>query len=151
MPTVTGPQKITFGEMRSTGVRGLLIYCSDYHCSHSIAIKGDRWPDGVRLSDLEPRFVCKPVARKAPTSGRTSIGASRQSRRWAVEVFRPNLGRRATPQQLPISLSRRPFGSREVTVEGTPRPIRLPLRVNVQNDARDLAPVGAWHRAAACR
>jgi hypothetical protein len=31
------PQKITLGEMRSTGVRGLLIYCSDYKCSHSIA------------------------------------------------------------------------------------------------------------------
>jgi hypothetical protein len=30
------PQKITFGEMRSSGVRGLLIYCSDYNCSHSI-------------------------------------------------------------------------------------------------------------------
>jgi len=29
------PEKITFGEMRSTGVRGLLIYCFDYHCSHS--------------------------------------------------------------------------------------------------------------------
>src|SRR4249920_3160187 len=26
-------QKITFGEMRASGVRGLLIYCSDYHCS----------------------------------------------------------------------------------------------------------------------
>jgi len=24
------PQKLTFGEMRSTGVRGILIYCSDY-------------------------------------------------------------------------------------------------------------------------
>ena len=26
---VTRQQKITFGEMRSSGVRGLLIYCSD--------------------------------------------------------------------------------------------------------------------------
>ena len=24
------PQKITFGEMREMGVRGLLIYCADY-------------------------------------------------------------------------------------------------------------------------
>jgi hypothetical protein len=45
--------------MRSTGVRGLLIYCSDYHCSHSIAISAEQWPDHVRLSDLEARFVCK--------------------------------------------------------------------------------------------
>jgi hypothetical protein len=38
--------------MRASGVRGLLIYCSDYHCSHWIAISGDRWPDDVRLSAL---------------------------------------------------------------------------------------------------
>jgi hypothetical protein len=45
--------------MRVAGVRGLLVYCSDYHCSHWNAISGDRWPDDVRLSDLEPRFVFK--------------------------------------------------------------------------------------------
>jgi hypothetical protein len=49
------PQKITFAEMRSSGVRGVLIYCSDY--SHWTAISGDQWPDNVRLSDLEPRFA----------------------------------------------------------------------------------------------
>jgi len=38
-------------------VRGLLIYCSDYRCSHSIAISADPWPDHIRLSDLEPRFL----------------------------------------------------------------------------------------------
>jgi hypothetical protein len=56
-------QKITLAEMRAAGVRGLLIYCSHYHCSHWTAISGDRWPDDVRLSDLEPRFnrqVCGP-------------------------------------------------------------------------------------------
>jgi hypothetical protein len=52
-------QKITFAEMRAAGVRGLLIYCSDYRCSHSTAISGDRWPDQARLSDLEARFVCQ--------------------------------------------------------------------------------------------
>jgi hypothetical protein len=30
------PQKITFGETRESGVRGVLIYCSDYHWSHRI-------------------------------------------------------------------------------------------------------------------
>jgi hypothetical protein len=55
----SGPlKKITFAEMRSSGVRGLLIYCADYRCSHYLAISGDRWPDDVRLSELEPRFVC---------------------------------------------------------------------------------------------
>ena len=38
---------------------GALIYCSDHHCSHWTAISGDRWPDGVRLSDIEPRFTCQ--------------------------------------------------------------------------------------------
>ena len=50
--------KITFAEMRACGVRGLLVYCSDYLCSHSIAISGDPWPDDVRLSDIESRFRC---------------------------------------------------------------------------------------------
>jgi len=38
------PTKISFGEMRDSSVRGLLIYCADYRCSHSIAISGDGWP-----------------------------------------------------------------------------------------------------------
>ena len=54
-----GPTKITFGEMRGMGVRGVLIYCADYRCSHSIAISGDAWPDDARLSDIEARFVCR--------------------------------------------------------------------------------------------
>ena len=51
--------KITFGEMRAAGVRGLLIYCSDYKCSHWTTMSADRWPDDVRLSDIEPRFACQ--------------------------------------------------------------------------------------------
>jgi hypothetical protein len=50
-------------------VRGLLVYCVDYRSSHSTAIGAARGPDDVRLSDLDPRLVCKkPVAIKAPTS-----------------------------------------------------------------------------------
>jgi hypothetical protein len=59
----TRPQKITLAEMRAVNVRGLLIYCSDYHCSHWTAISGDRWTDEVRLSDLEPRFTCQACGR----------------------------------------------------------------------------------------
>jgi hypothetical protein len=52
-------QKITFGEMRDEmGVRGVLVYCADCHCSHSVALSADRWPDDVRLSDIEPQFTC---------------------------------------------------------------------------------------------
>ena len=52
------PQKITFAEMRESGVRGLLVYCADYRCGHSIAVSAERWPDEVQLSDIEPRFTC---------------------------------------------------------------------------------------------
>jgi hypothetical protein len=37
------PQKITFADLRASGIRGLLIYCSEYHCSHWTAISGDQW------------------------------------------------------------------------------------------------------------
>ncbi|MEY9475160.1 hypothetical protein ABH992_007559 [Bradyrhizobium yuanmingense] len=48
------PMKITFGEMRAMGLRGVLVYC---HGGHEVALRADRWPDDVRLSDIEPR-VC---------------------------------------------------------------------------------------------
>ena len=57
-------QKITLAEMRASGVRGLLIYCSDYRCSHWTAISGDRWADDIRLSDLEARFTCQACGAK---------------------------------------------------------------------------------------
>jgi hypothetical protein len=60
----THPQKITFSDMREAGVRGLLIYCADYRCSRSIGISGDAWPDDVRLSDIEPRFVCSACGKR---------------------------------------------------------------------------------------
>ena len=66
------PQKITFAEMRDMGVHGLLVYCADYRCSHSIAISADHWTDELRLSYIEARFVCrdcgKPLFGFAPAS-----------------------------------------------------------------------------------
>jgi hypothetical protein len=53
------PQKITLGEVRAMGIRGLLVYCSDYQCSHNVEIIADQWSDDVRLSDLEPLFTCQ--------------------------------------------------------------------------------------------
>jgi len=47
-----------FGEMRQSGVRGVLIYCADYKCSHWTAVNADQWSDDVRLSDGEDKFVC---------------------------------------------------------------------------------------------
>jgi hypothetical protein len=53
------PAEDHLGEMRASGVRGLLVYCADYKCSHWTKISGDGRPDDVRLSDLEPMFVCQ--------------------------------------------------------------------------------------------
>ncbi|WP_247329976.1 hypothetical protein [Bradyrhizobium sp. 141] len=47
--------KITFGEMRGMTVRAVLVYCQ---CGHHTALEAHRWRDEVRLSDIEPRFVC---------------------------------------------------------------------------------------------
>jgi hypothetical protein len=94
MAALTRQQKITFGEMRASGVRGVLIYCSDYKCSHSIEMSADRWPDDVRLSDIEPRFTCQAcghrgadirpnfgwveeAARRATMSGRHTSGLTK--------------------------------------------------------------------------
>jgi hypothetical protein len=52
------PTKITFGEMRASGVRGVIVYCADYRCSHSVAMEADQWPDDLKLSDIEDRFTC---------------------------------------------------------------------------------------------
>ena len=60
------PQKITFGGMREMGLRGVLIWCSDYKCSHSIAVSADRWPDHVRLSKLRQADVVRKLANPCP-------------------------------------------------------------------------------------
>ena len=58
-------QKITLGEMRSdNGPRRLIVYCSDFKCSHSVVIDAAQWGDDVRLSDLEPKFTCKACGRR---------------------------------------------------------------------------------------
>ncbi len=50
--------------MRGAGVRGLLVYCGDYRCTHSVEISANRWGDGVRLSDIEPLFTCQACGKK---------------------------------------------------------------------------------------
>jgi hypothetical protein len=55
---MTRPTKITFGEMRDMGVRGVVVYCADYRFSHSVTMNAERWPDDLRLSDVEGQFTC---------------------------------------------------------------------------------------------
>jgi hypothetical protein len=76
-------QKITLAEMRASGIRNLLIYCSDYHCSRWTAISGDRWPDDIRLSDLELKFACQACGRKG-ADVRPHFGEEEEARRARV-------------------------------------------------------------------
>jgi hypothetical protein len=55
--------RLTNGK-RAAGTIGILIYCADYRCSHSIEMSAERWPDDVRLSDIEPQFVCKACGKR---------------------------------------------------------------------------------------
>jgi hypothetical protein len=57
--------KITLGEMRESGPTRLIVYCGDYKCAHSVMIDAGRWDDGVRLSDLEPKFTVRPLFEQA--------------------------------------------------------------------------------------
>jgi hypothetical protein len=36
------PTKITFGKMREMGLRGVLVRCADYRCSHCITVSADQ-------------------------------------------------------------------------------------------------------------
>jgi hypothetical protein len=107
MPTTLTRQKITLGEMRASGVRGLLVYCSDYKCSHWTTLSADRWPDDVRLSDLEPLFVCQGCGRK---------GADvRPNFHWEEEARRATMSGRHTSGQ-PNRIEGRRFDTSEVNL-----------------------------------
>jgi hypothetical protein len=73
------PQKITFGEMRSSGVRDVLVYCRDHRCSHHIAISADVWPDHFRLSDIEDRLVCRVCGKRG---AEVKCGRRFRGREW---------------------------------------------------------------------
>jgi hypothetical protein len=76
-------QKITLREMRTSGVRGLLVYCSDYHRSHWV-ISADQWPDDVRLSDIEAKFTARPATGAALMSGRIGNRSTHMPEGWRV-------------------------------------------------------------------
>ena len=58
------PPKITFGEMRASGVRDVLIYCRDHRCSHHVETNADGRGDDVHLSDIEDKFLCQVCGRR---------------------------------------------------------------------------------------
>ena len=98
--TMTPYHTITFGEMRASGVRDVLIYCRDHRCSHHVEISADRWPDHVRLSD----------SRRQPALHR-SQGPSHR-RRVCKEERRHRLGRKPQLQRRePVHRAHRDRGS----------------------------------------
>ena len=40
-----GSGPITFGEMRASGVRDVMVYCRDHKCSHSTTMSAERWAE----------------------------------------------------------------------------------------------------------
>jgi hypothetical protein len=58
------PQKIAFRELREMGVDAVLVYCREPRCTHSTTLDAAQWPDHVRLSDIEPSFVCSACGRR---------------------------------------------------------------------------------------
>jgi hypothetical protein len=52
-------EKLTFGAMQASGASGVIVFCSDDRCAHSVKLSADCWPDHLRLSDIESLFVCE--------------------------------------------------------------------------------------------
>src|SRR5262249_22487898 len=89
-------------------VCGILIYCADFR-SHGVAMNADRWADDLRLSDLEPRFVCKACGKRGAilrggsdsviTSGREEEAANRSGLTFpkAGPRFAPDSSRPSEP------------------------------------------------------
>ena len=65
-------QKITLGEMRSSGgPNGSSSTAAITSAAHSVLIDAGRWGDDVRLSDMEPKFTCQRPSGRADMSGRS--------------------------------------------------------------------------------
>ena len=54
------PQKITFAEVRESGVHG----CSCAAPTIAAVIRSPHWPDDLSLSDIESRFVCQACGKR---------------------------------------------------------------------------------------
>jgi hypothetical protein len=79
------PQKITFGEMRSGGgPTGILNYCADYRCSHSVEMPADSGAMTSGFPILSPASSARPAASAARMSGRIGKAWSRNSQPWRL-------------------------------------------------------------------
>jgi hypothetical protein len=74
-------RKITLAQMRSQGIRHVLVYCSNGYCRHEARVNAGRWADDVRLDEIEARLVCTACG---------SIGAEVRPD-WSDRPLRENL------------------------------------------------------------
>jgi hypothetical protein len=63
-------------------------------CGHNVVLSADRWPDDVRLSDIEPRFVCGGCGNRGFEVRPDSAAASRSNLRPRTPVRGTNAKRR---------------------------------------------------------
>jgi hypothetical protein len=74
-----------------------------YRCGHSIAISTDHWPDDLRLSNIEERFVCRACGKRG-ADVRPDFNWNRQpAAMMAIGRQRPNVPS-VSGQRCPASL-----------------------------------------------
>ena len=95
----TIPQKITFGEMRTSRVRDVLIDGRDDRCSHHVETNADGWLDDMRLSDIEPSFTCTACGKRG-----ADVGRSFRKRAWG---HRRDAARSTAPHRADLRNHRR--------------------------------------------
>jgi hypothetical protein len=62
---------------------------------------------------------------------------------WIYQQVRPGSAQTASAQKLSIARSRKPFCTRKVSVESSASAIGFRFRIDMQDNSRHLAPVGA--------
>ena len=79
-------------EMRAKDVSHMTVACQgrekadcrDHRCSHHVEISADRWPDDVRLSDIEPGFVCTACGWVNSECGRCNVSFAPKPTDWCA-------------------------------------------------------------------
>jgi hypothetical protein len=85
-------QKITLGEMRATGLRRLLFIAKTTSALTTSKISAEQWPDHIRLSHLEPLFVCQVCGHKG-ADVRPLFDRERMPEANRMAMARKNFGR----------------------------------------------------------
>ena len=60
-------------------MRWVLVCCQDNRCGHHVEMDADCWPNDIRLSDIEDRFVCQACGKRG---GRRSAGPFHRRGGW---------------------------------------------------------------------